>query len=103
MINSRAKGNAFEVKFCNRLKAIGFSALTSRNESKRLDDAGVDIVTDAPFFFQLKAVERLEPVHKILAKMPKDKTRAVVHKRNREGVVVSMFYEDFEKLCLSKK
>lgn len=102
-INARNKGNSFERWFCRWLFSKGFEAVTSRSESKRLDDLGVDIVTPLPFNFQLKAVERLGSTHKILWGMPTDKTPVVVHKRNNQGVIISMKLEDFEKWILEKQ
>jgi hypothetical protein len=98
-IHSKNKGNKFELQIVQFLERLGFEAVTSRSESKRLDDKGVDIVTNAPFNVQCKAVERLSvPIHQLLKDMPTDKTPVVFHKRNNKGVVVSMKLEDFEKL-----
>lgn len=100
-INARNKGHQFEQKFAEYLRIYGYDAVTSRAESKNLDNLGVDLVTNAPFNFQLKAVERLSPgYHEILKSMPKDKVRAVVHKRNHKGTTVTMFLEDFSNLLL---
>ncbi len=96
--SARAKGNQFEVKFCQLLVNKGFTAVTARSESKRLDDSGVDISTDCPFNFQLKAHEKGIGTHKLLKSMPNDKPPVLVHKRNHQGVVVSMYLEDFLKL-----
>ena len=101
-INSRAKGHQFERKIAEELREMGYDAVTSRSESRRLDDAGVDLVDDTAFYFQLKRVEALRPVDDILASMPADKTRVVLHKRSHKQAVVSMSWEDFKKLCLSK-
>jgi hypothetical protein len=101
MINSRKKGNAFECKFAEYLRIYGYRAMTSRAESKNLDDKGVDMFTDAPFNFQLKAVEKLSPgYHDILKGMPTDKVPVIVHKRNNKGTIVAMTLEDFSNLLL---
>jgi len=100
-INARKKGNTFEVRFCQMLRFFGFEAKTARAESKNLDDSGVDIFTNCPFNFQLKAVERMnQSYHDILENMPRDKTRIIVHKRNNKGSVVVMKLEDFQELHL---
>jgi len=39
MVNSRKKGNTYEVKLMNEYKDLGFKdCMTSRNESKATDD-----------------------------------------------------------------
>lgn len=103
-INARDKGHAYERLICEMIRNFGWEAVTSRSESRRLDDLGVDIVTNLPFNFQLKAVERLSPgYHEILKGMPKDKTRAIIHKRNNKGSVVVMDLQDFIELHINLK
>jgi len=100
-IHSKNKGNRFELEIVQLLKDNGYDAVSSRSESKNLDDKGIDIVTNAPFNIQCKHVERMsQPVHKLLASMPFDKTPVVLHKRNNKGVVVCMRLEDFKDLLL---
>lgn len=101
---AREKGHAFERKICEWLRFLGYSAITSRSESKRLDDAGVDIVDDTSFYIQCKAVERLnQSYHDILKAMPTDKIPVVLHKRNNKGVVVAMKLTDFEKILKDER
>ena len=103
--SARNKGNTFEREICKLLVSIGFIAVTSRSESKRLDDAGADIFSDFPFYIQAKAVERMSmPVHELLKTMQgnlPDRPPCVFHKRNNKGVVVSLQLDDF--LDLIKK
>lgn len=100
-LNARAKGHTFERKFCEYLRIHGYEAVTSRSESRRLDDAGVDIVDNTKFYFQLKAVERMsKSYHKILKNMPLEKIPVVIHKKNNEGTIVAMKLEDFANLLL---
>ena len=104
MINSRAKGHAYELQIVNRLKELGYDAVTSRSESKRMDDLGVDIIDNTDFYIQCKAVEKLKPsLHDILARMPTDKVPVVYHKRNNKGSIVSLKQEDFERLLLQTR
>ena len=95
---SRQKGHAFELRIVHELREMGFDAVSSRSESKNLDDKGVDIVDNSPFYFQCKAVERLNGYHEILRGMPADKVRAILHKRNNKGVIVTLYWEDFKEL-----
>ena len=100
-IDSRQKGHDFERKFAEYLRIYGYDAVTSRSESRRLDDAGVDMVDNTKFYFQLKAVERMtKSYHEILKNMPKEKIPVVVHKRNNKGTTVTMMLEDFANLNL---
>ena len=103
-LNSKQKGNRFE-QFCAKLfRAYGFTCLTSREESKRLDDLGVDLVTNAPYNVQCKHVERLSTsYHQIINEMPTDKTPLIFHKRNNLGTVVVMRLIDFEELHLQNE
>jgi len=101
MINSRNKGKAFEIKFAEYLRIYGYDAVTSRSESRNLDNLGVDMVDNTKFYFQLKAVENMKrSYHDILASMPKDKIPIVVHKRNHKGTIIAMSLEDFSNLLL---
>jgi len=104
MINSRAKGHAYELQIVNRLKELGYDAVTSRSESKRMDDLGVDIIDNTDFYIQCKAVEKLKPsLHDILSRMPTDKVPVVYHKRNNKGSTVTLKQEDFERILLQTR
>lgn len=86
----------------NSFKERGWAdCLTSRHESKRLDDAGVDLCHTAPFYVQCKAVEKIGSMHEILGRMPKEESymNVVFHKRSRKGTVVSMSEETFWRLA----
>ena len=100
-INSRAKGHQFEIRIAQELREMGYDCVTSRSESRRLDDAGVDLVDDTPFYFQLKRTERLVDLNGTLASMPKEKTPVVLHKKSRKPALVTMSWEDFKRLHLS--
>ena len=97
--SARIKGHTYEREICALLKGLGYSAVTSRSESKRLDDKGGDIVTDFPFHIQAKAVERMSmPAHDLLKTMAEkltDKPSVLFHKRNNKGTVISMTLETF--------
>lgn len=97
-INSRAKGHAFERQIINLLKELGWTqACSSRSESKRTDDAGIDICFSYPLQIQCKAVEALGSAHATLDRMPKvdGVYNVVFHKKNRQGTTVSMSQNDF--------
>ena len=105
MPNSRAKGNNYEVKLCNELKEFFPDVVTSRSESKRLDDQGVDFCYTGIFNIQAKAVEKLRGGHhEILKRMPPPHTgvNVIFHKRNNKGTTVTMSKEDFYNLVLTQ-
>ena len=99
MTHAKNKGSSFERWCCQWLRDRGYQAETARYVNQKLDDAGVDIQTNAPFNIQCKAVERMSmPVHQLLKSMPQDKPPVVFHKRNNKGTIVSMTLETFEQL-----
>lgn len=99
-INSRAKGAAYELQIIKKFKDLGWNCVSSRSESKRTDDAGVDLCYTEPFQIQAKAVERLGNYHDILKGMPDKKGvfNLIFHKRNRKGSTVVMSEESFFEL-----
>lgn len=100
-INGKKKGNAYECAKANELKEFfGADVVTSRSESKNLDDQKVDLVHTDPFYFQLKAVESGINYHKVLGEMKQDPKHlnVIMHKRNRQGEVVAMSKDDFYRL-----
>lgn len=46
MNRQRDKGNAYERQIASELRSMGYHYVTSRSESKRMDDLGVDLVPD---------------------------------------------------------
>ncbi len=101
-MNAKQKGNRYERAVAELLRIYGWAARTSRETSKVLDDAGVDIDTDAPFNIQCKHTERAPAYHKLLSEMPLDKPPVVFHKRNNKGSVVVMRLQDFCNLLLQR-
>lgn len=96
----RAKGHNYELQVVKLFKELGWDCVTSRSESKRTDDAGVDLCYTAPFQVQAKCWESAPSYHKVLASMPQKKGtyNLLFHKRNRQGSVVVMSQEDFVEL-----
>jgi len=99
-INARKKGHAYELDIRDWFKELGWKdAVSSRSESKNMDDKGVDLCYTPPFNCQMKAVEKLGSIHDILAKMPNDSNyNLVFHKKNRKGTIVAMTLEDFREI-----
>lgn len=100
-MNSKRKGNAFEVECAFRLREIFPDCRTSRFMGRLFDDySGVDLCDTGNFNVQCKALERTPPYHTILKKMPQgSKTNIVIHKRNNAGIVVVMTFEDFLQIA----
>ena len=63
---SRNRGHGFERETVLRLKEMGYDAVTSRYESKRMDDAGIDIVSNFPFKIQCKATCNTPNPHSLI-------------------------------------
>jgi hypothetical protein len=104
-MNSKRKGNAFEVEAAFRLREVFPNARTCRFMGKLwLDECKVDISDTDPFYFQCKATEKAPSYHSILAEMPQSKNiNVILHKRNRAGTVAVMDFEDFLKLIKKNK
>lgn len=100
-INARKKGHSFELIVRDFFRDLGYTeCVSSRSESKNLDDKGVDLCYTGPFYVQCKAVENLGSIHAVLAKMPKEhKLNVVFHKKNRQGTIVAMDIETFKVLA----
>ena len=106
MIDARRKGIEFEQNFCKYLKELGYTAESTRAANRKMDNKKVDIQTNAPFYFQLKRMERLAPGPvEILKSMPikAGRPRVLVHKLNNKPTTVTLFLKDFEELLLIKK
>jgi len=63
---NRNAGLNYERQIARELREMGYEAITSRYESKRLDDAGVDLVTNFPLKPQMKVSINQPNVHILL-------------------------------------
>ena len=101
---ARSKGHKYETDLCIELRAYFPDVVTSRSESKRTDDAGVDFCYTGDFNLQAKAWEAAPSYHKVLKSMPDDGNHNIIfHKRNHKGTVVVMDKETFYKLLDERK
>ena len=79
---SRSKGNQCERDVVHDLREIGYDVYTSRSESKRLDDAKVDIAGEIPYYIQIKHTATQPNYYKIEESCPlKDKPFCIVWKK----------------------
>lgn len=110
MRNNRTAGHNYERLCVKRLKELGFDdAVTSRAESRNMDNKGVDIFgSSLPFHIQCKNSVKEVKYHKLMSeeRLPTDKPFVIFHKKTRrteknfilEGEYVIMKYDTFEKL-----
>nr|DAF63762.1 MAG TPA: HJC-DNA COMPLEX, HYDROLASE DNA COMPLEX [Podoviridae sp. ctz6O13] len=99
---ARRKGNSWELEIINNLKKVGYAGCVSaRSESKRIDDAKVDIVDiegKLPCHIQAKATRNMPNYHKIAGECTmKDKPFVIACKlTDRSPIAVlplDYFYE----------
>ena len=104
---NKNKGNNYELKIIKDLKSMNFSAVTSRSESKNMDDKGVDIVSpDFPYYIQCKSTVKIPSLTYLTEPTLTDKPFIILWNKQKkvninfksEGEFVIMKKEDFYKL-----
>lgn len=102
-MNNKKRGNIWEL-LCihNVCRKYWPESVSSRSESRRLDDAGVDICFTDPFYFQCKTTSKRLNYKKVLEDMPQNENINVILERLTEKRG-SRFYklEDYVHLTLS--
>ena len=101
MINQYVKGRAYEQKICRELIELGYKdCVTSRSESRRTDDEGIDFVNTGSFAIQAKASERSPSYPGLLQGMAKANKGIplIFRKQNNKPETVTMLKEDWYKL-----
>jgi hypothetical protein len=100
-INSKAKGNGYEIKIANELSEIHNQKIhTNRYVNKLADDKGIDISTPT-FEYQLKNLKTNANYSKLLteiSKMNQDKEVVLLSKVTYKGEYAIMSKEIFYKL-----
>lgn len=98
MVNSRTKWNNYERKLMNEYQDYFPECLTSRNESKRLDDSWVDLAFTAPFNVQAKAYKNFSwwQAIRTLKAMPKGTNYNLLHLK------IDRVWERGEIVCMDK-
>ena len=104
-MNSKDKGNRFELAVARMLRPLFPNVGTARNHDRALDSQGVDLVNTYPFLIQAKHVERGLDPHKVLAHMPEidGQYNLLLWKKNRKGVLVVMSLEDATEIAYMMK
>ena len=98
-VNSRRKGADFERWIANDLKASGFTG-ARRGQQFSGANGDPDVVGVPGWHLELKAVENLN-VRAAMKQSERDardgEIPCVIHKKNREEILVTMRYEDWKK------
>ena len=99
---SKQKGSNWEYELRDKFKELGFEdCVTSRGESKRIDNSKIDIISDSlPFYCQAKNLQNNPSYWNIESECPlKDKPFVVCWKKSDEQgkalamVPIEFFYE----------
>lgn len=93
---SRSKGNNYELRIIKELTELGFNGLvTSRSESKRMDDAKVDIVDTENImdcYIQCKATANTPNISKINKEVgKKDRPLAIFWNKQNNSTIQEEF------------
>ena len=81
---NRTAGHNWEREVIKDLKKSGYKdAVSSRYESKKADDAGIDVVNTGPFNFQCKNETKRPDYHKLITEMPAG-INIVLHKYTKK-------------------
>jgi hypothetical protein len=102
MVNGRNKGNAYERMLAQEYRDLGFcDCVTSRSESKRTDDKGIDLCYTDPFAVQAKNYTTFSSskIIKTLDEMDTDTLYPLVHlKITRAGEIVALKKSDWYEI-----
>lgn len=87
---NRNAGNAYERELVNELKELGFDVVTSRAESRNMDNKKVDVFSPEgteenkifPFFIQAKFTSSSPSYAKLLEEMPDNRPPLVFHRKS---------------------
>lgn len=99
MINSRQKGARFERELVKKLREYGYDCRRGQQYCGANGDA--DVVGLPGVHIEAKAVERLN-IHEAVKQARRDAREgempAVFHKKNNQGILVTVTFEDFMSL-----
>jgi hypothetical protein len=98
--SARNAGNQYEREVAQEFRDLGFDeCVTSRSESKRTDDKGIDLCFTNPFNIQCKRWKSAPAYQDTLKSMPDDcNYNILMHKKPHKGEVVVMEKETFYEL-----
>ncbi len=86
---NRQAGNKYEVDLVNELKSMAYSVVTSRSESRNMDNKKVDVFSPPgtaesevfPYYIQAKFTSVSPSYATLLSTMPSDRPGLVFHKK----------------------
>ena len=104
-MNSKDKGNRFELAVARMLRPLFPNVGTARNHDRALDAQKVDLVNTYPFLIQCKHVERGLDPFKVLEEMPDWdlQYKVLLWKKNRKKTLVVMEWEDATEIAYMMK
>lgn len=95
---NRTAGNGFERTIVNELKLLGYKDIsTTRAESRNLDNKGIDIMGEIPFYVQCKYSQNNPNYVKLLKSplLPTDRPTIVIHRKCKKSNVRFVTEGDF--------
>lgn len=112
-MNNRNRGNSYERLIVRELKELGYDVVTSRSESRNMDNKGIDIFGDIPFHIQCKLSKDRPNYHDLITSpLLKDEVKSLVvfhrlaTKANKkfmtQGDYVIMTKKEFYNLLIIK-
>lgn len=104
---NRTAGNNFERLIVRELKLLNFDVVTSRSESRNMDNLGVDIFSPLgvknifPFYIQCKNSQNKPNYHELIKNMPNDRIPIILHRQTHK--VNSKFITDGDYVIIKKQ
>jgi len=98
---NRTAGHNLERDIVKELKELGFDVVTSRSESRSMDNKKVDIFSplgvdnSLPYYIQTKCTVNIPNYCQLLTEMPKDRIPVVIHRKTEKKGVNFMAQGDF--------
>jgi len=86
-----------EREIAAELREMGYEAVTSRQESRSADAAGIDIISNIPFEIQCKASKNQPQLHQLLTET--EATAVFYRKMEKKG---KRFYAQGDYVIISK-
>jgi hypothetical protein len=85
--NNKNAGSSYERLIVNELKELGYDVVTSRAESRNMDNKKVDVFSPLgvensfPYYVQCKISKNNPNYDEILKEMPKDRVPVIFHRK----------------------
>lgn len=99
---NRDAGHALERKIVNELKELGINCVSSRSESRNMDNSGIDIFGDMPFYIQCKKTCNNPSYHELITECGK-KDRPLVIFHDKVQKQKTRFFSKGEYVIMTKE